>query len=393
MARLLSLHGFSADYYHAGLKKEERQQRQDEWIKGNINTMVCTNAFGMGIDKPDVRLVVHVHLPESLEHYYQEAGRAGRDGQLSHVYLLTDQKDEASLFANNEMRYPSTELLHHTYTCLMNHLQVPAGSGEGSSYEFDVRKFAEDFGLHAVQTAYILQTLAQEGLLFINESVSKPSQVVFTCDKVELNEAMIHFPYCEEMVKTLLRTYAGIFEQLTLIFENQLAKQLRITPDDVKARIQFLKKIQLLQYLPQSDQPRISLLRNRMYKDDFKFDTASIKKRKEAHLKRIHAIIHYAKNTEQCRSVMIALYFNDQTATKCDQCDNCKKKVNQKLSPQLFALITNSLYSHFNKSPFTQSDAIKILSDFDAIQINQCIAYLINEKKIKKLEDGKWWLI
>ncbi len=389
-AALLKMHGFSADFYHAGLKKEERNKKQEDWIRNKISIIVCTNAFGMGIDKPDVRCVVHFSIPESLENYYQEAGRAGRDGKSSNVVLLFDQREADDLYQTNTLRYPEPEILKQIYAALMNHLQVPAGAGEGQTFDFDISTFANAFKLHPVQTNYVLQTLSQEGLLYLTESAYKPSQLSFTCSKEEMRTVENNYSGTVEMIRALLRNYEGIFNYPTSIFERQLAGILRITTEQVSKQLIFLHQIGIVQYKPQSEKPQLTLLRNRMYRDDYRFNMASIRKRKEKHLERIKAMIHYATDKSLCRSMMIANYFNDADAKPCEICDNCATNTTKKISKQQFEAISQIINKLASLKPVSFEEIREKTIDLEIHQVKQVLKYMQDELLILIDSEGRY---
>ena len=216
---LLNLRGIGADFYHAALSHEERNAKQEAWIHDQIRTIVCTNAFGMGIDKPDVRTVIHADIPDCLENYYQEAGRAGRDGKKAYAVLLFDDKELAALQRLPDIHFPTVENIRIVYQSIMNYLQVASGTGEGNSYDFDITDFIKRFKLDSLLVVHSLKALEQEGLLAFNEQVFHPSKVVFTTNKELLYETEKIHPLLDPLIKTLLRTYAGIFDQQVPIHE------------------------------------------------------------------------------------------------------------------------------------------------------------------------------
>ena len=224
VAELLKLNKVNADFYHAGLSNDERTKRQEKWVNNSITTIVCTNAFGMGIDKPDVRAVVHFDIPESVENYYQEAGRAGRDGKRAYAVMLRNKKETDEMYQQTELRFPSPESLKEIYVSLMNYLQVPAGIGEGQTFDFDIALFAERFKINILKATYGIQALAQEGLLSYAEVSYKPATVVFTSSKSDLREFEEQYPGLQNMIKGLLRTYEGIFDYPATIYESLWAK-------------------------------------------------------------------------------------------------------------------------------------------------------------------------
>jgi ATP-dependent DNA helicase RecQ len=208
---LLQMHGISATNYHAGLKQEERNQRQKNWIDNRVRVIVCTNAFGMGIDKPDVRLVVHIDTPDCLENYYQEAGRAGRDGKKSYAVLLYDERDIEELNGLHAIRFPTIEQIQKAYSALTNFLQIPAYTGEYKSFNFRFDEFIRNFRLNSNEALYALKALESDGWLELNEKSFTPSTLVFTTSKKELAEFERHYSQHEPLLTSLLRSYEGIF--------------------------------------------------------------------------------------------------------------------------------------------------------------------------------------
>ena len=257
VARFLVNHGIPADFYHAGLTMLERSQKQDAWTSNRVRAIVATNAFGMGIDKPDVRTVIHADVPDCLENYYQEAGRAGRDGKKSYAILLYQPSELEALKEQIEIRFPDLDQIKQVYQAVYNYLQVPTGAGAGEYFVFDMTRFLQNFKLDARQTLYAIQALEQDGWLTFNEQNFKPSTLGFVCDKSALYRFEEEHPNFEPLIKALLRSYEGIYDQSTAISENNLAYLLREKEEKVKQLLLQLHKAGLVEYEPKSEDPQI----------------------------------------------------------------------------------------------------------------------------------------
>ncbi len=392
IADLLKQHKFNADFYHAGLSNNDRTLKQDNWVNDKINTIVCTNAFGMGIDKPNVRVVVHYNIPESLENYYQEAGRAGRDGKKSYAVLLHEKKESDDLFEINNLRYPDHKTLKKIYIDLMNHLQVPAGIGEGQVFDFDMAIFSDTFKWNVLQATYGLQALAQEGLIHFTEISFKPSQLVFTISKKELTEFEKREPLLEPIIKALLRSYEGIFDYPTVIYESLIAKFLSTPIDDIKKKLLLLHQMQIINYIPQTEKPQLGLLKNRMYQDDFKFNIQDLNIRKQKHVERIKTIVDYTANTANCRSVTIANYFNDKNLQPCGICDNCYNNKEVKLNDEIFLKISSKIKELLKKQPIPYSQVEVLFREFEKENIWKVIHFLQSENIVSTDQSGNFIL-
>lgn len=388
VADLLRMNGIDADFYHAGLSSEERSRKQEEWIKNKVRVIVCTNAFGMGIDKPDVRVVVHYDVPDCLENYYQEAGRAGRDGKKAYAVLLYSDKELEELQQQPDIRFPDPEIIKKTYTAVMNHLQVAAGGGEGESFDFDMGIFTTAFKLDVLVTTYALRALEQQGVLFLSDSFFKPSTVVFTCNKQALEDFLTHQPEFDDLVKALLRSYEGILDFPASVNEWQLAKFSGIRKDIVVVQLQQLSKFGIIDYIPQKDKPQIVLLQNRMYADSFAMNLEDHLKRKKLYAQRVEAVIGFVTNIADCRSNLVSSYFNAPLAKNCGICDNCINKKALEISQHEFDAIADKLLQLATSEKLTVTDIFKNLTSVQKERYGKVLDYLQSERKLHINREG-----
>lgn len=389
IADLLLLNKINATYYHAGLSNEERNKRQEDWINNTARVIACTNAFGMGIDKPNVRVVVHYDVPDCLENYYQEAGRAGRDGKRAYAVLLYSNRELQDLQLQTNIRYPAKDEIKKVYTAIMNHLQIAAGSGEGLSVDFDLSTFAAAFKINILTATYSIKTLEQEEILRFNEVFFKPSTIVFTAEKDQLNAFEQQYPQLEAIIKGLLRSYEGIFDFAAGINEMQLAKFIQKKLPDVLKELQQLHQSGIIAYSPRKDKPQVTLLQNRMYADSFVINLADYLQRKQNFEKRIQAITKYVQQTIMCRSRMIAAYFNDPGVKACGICDNCINQNDLVISIEEFEMIAGKIFQQLSLHPILPKELIKKLTGIKKEKCWKVINYLQAEKKINVTKTGE----
>ena len=378
LSDLINLHKIKSDYYHAGLPADERALKQEEWIEGKTRVIVCTNAFGMGIDKPDVRLVIHFDMPDSVENYYQEAGRAGRDGKKSYAVLLLAGNEKETLISGLEQRFPTSEMIRKTYFHLMDFLGVAAGLGEGMSYDFDLSTFCRNFNLNVIDTSYAIQAMVRGGLIFFNEDFFRPSTTEFICDKNAINDFDEQY---QPLIKGLLRSYEGVFDRRVYINEVQLAEFISWPVDHVKKGLELLHLHKIISYSAQGNKPSVTLLLNRMYSDDYFFDLKSHFERKEIYRKKIEDITAYSTLTT-CRSIFIANYFNDKSGKNCRICDNCILNHSNTTDSEFIKMSKDVLKMITEK----EIDAKELISHFPEKMFWTIIKYLESENLV--IHDG-----
>jgi ATP-dependent DNA helicase RecQ len=386
---LLQLQGISSDYYHAGLDSVERNQKQEDWIRNRTRIIACTNAFGMGIDKPDVRLVVHADIPDCLENYYQEAGRAGRDQKNAYAVLLYDNQDIDDLKKLSAQRFPEPTEIRKVYQSVANYLQVPAGGGEGLLYDFDITDFLKKFKIDSHIALYSLKALEQENWLSFNEQSFRPATVRFTTSKEYLYEFEKKYPALEVVIKTLLRSYEGIFDQPVFIFEKMIAGILRKDVDDIRQQLFQLQRAGLIEYEPQKDSPHILFTKPRARAEDVAINLATYNYRKERMEQRVTKMIKYVQEETECRSQIIANYFGDQEVRPCGICDNCLRKKGTSLNKEEFETIHHRIVNIVKYEPLLIKDLLLKLTGIKKEKAWKVIEFLQAEHKIE-MDNGGW---
>jgi len=389
ISELLRLQNISADFYHAGLPQEERNRKQEEWISNKIRVIVCTNAFGMGIDKPDVKTVIHADVPDCLENYYQEAGRAGRDGKISYAVLLYDERDLYELEQMASLRFPSLDTIRGIYQAVANYLQIPAGDGEGQYYDFDISDFLRKFKLISHAVLYSLKALEQDGWVAFNEQVFLPSTVMFSTNKDALYDFEKTNPKLELCIKTLLRAYEGIFDQATSVSEKMMAGLMKKNPGDVTQQLTLLHQYGIITYQPQKDTPQLLLLRNRIRAEDISINMVAYNRRKEQFQKRMKQMASYVKEDSQCRSRITGSYFGDSMIKPCGICDNCLKQKTVNLTKEEFETLHHRIINMVKYEPLHTKDLLQKLNTVKKEKAWKVIEFLQAENKIEMDAGGK----
>lgn len=388
IANLLKLNNISADFYHAGLLQEERNQRQEDWIQNKTRVIVCTNAFGMGIDKPDVRSVVHMDIPDNLENYYQEAGRAGRDGKRSYAVLLYTQIELEELKKLPDIKYPAVSEIKKVYQALANYLQIPVGVGEGIYYEFNLNEFVKNFKLDIFLVINAIKALEQDGHITFNEQIFLPSKIGFTCDKDELLAFENAHPHLENLIKYLLRGYEGIFDNEVSINEKLLTRLTKLSTEELDTQLKQLQAFGMINYQLQRETPQIFFLENRAPAQHLTFNHTDFLKRRQQYQLRIDAMEKYITPEDNCRSKYIGNYFGDINMKPCGICDNCLQRKNMHLSAEEFTRISETILHHLKGDSAEIKFLLDRLNGFKKDKIWKVLDYLQSEGKIVVNEKG-----
>lgn len=323
IAEMLEKEGISATYYHAGLSAESRNIRQEAWLSGTSKIMVATNAFGMGIDKPDVRFVIHADLPDSIEAYFQEAGRAGRDGKKAMAVLLYNKTDSIRLKKGIAEKFPPPEMIRRIYQALGNYLKLAVGFGKGMSFDFNLVEFARVYQFSIIYTFSALKILERDGYIELTDELNRPSQVHFRVNRDDLYKFQVANQAFDDFIKLVLRSYTGMFTEYTGINEEVLAKRAGTTREVVYKFLNALDQQKIIHYIPRKDTPFIVFTRERIDASRLDISKDNYQTRKKIYEQQVAAMLHYATSTAKCRSQLLLDYFDEQNPTRCGECDVC----------------------------------------------------------------------
>ncbi|MCO5948772.1 RecQ family ATP-dependent DNA helicase [Mucilaginibacter flavidus] len=342
IAKFYTTNGIKADYYHAGLEAAVRSRKQESWKTNKTRIIVATNAFGMGIDKPDVRFVIHKDMPDSLEAYYQEAGRAGRDEHKAYGVLLYNYADRLRQEKKFELSFPTVAEVKQVYHYLANYYSLAYEAGEGTSMDLDLGDFCSRFKLDAIKTLNALKFLEQDDYLSFNESVFLPSRFRFEVGNEELYNFQIQNPGWDPFIKTILRSYGGAFDNFVNIREFDLARRSQMSAQQVIEGLKQLDEYHILSYKQQTDKPQVTWLKPRQHNESLYINKKLIDDRKATYRKKMEGVFAYAE-TKRCRSQMLLYYFDERNADKCGVCDVCLEEKRQTSAAEIFDDITNEL--------------------------------------------------
>ena len=388
IANYLRSNKIAADFYHAGLDAKTRDQKQSNWMQNKTRIIVCTNAFGMGIDKPDVRFVVHIDLPDSLEAYFQEAGRAGRDEQKAYSVLLYNKGDKMELERNVTTSFPTIEEIKQIYQALANYYQMPTGSGAGVTLNFDIVALCETYKLQALTVFNSLKFLEKEGYISTTDALHQPSRVKFELNREDLYKFQVASPLFDGFIKLLLRSYSGLFDNFVKINEFDLAKKMKTSRDEIIKKINYLQQHKLLTYAPQTELPQLTFEQERI---DIKNLTISKENHfilKQRATERMESVIHYADSIHKCRSQILLSYFGETNTYRCNQCDICLEENKKILHTDEFENISRQIKELLALHPMQLANLINALTEGNEDKRIRTIQWLLDNNQLRYNEEN-----
>lgn len=344
VAELLVAHGISSDYYHAGLSDEIRDKKQLSWTNGETRVIVATNAFGMGIDKPDVRFVIHWDIPDAIENYFQESGRAGRDGKSASAVLLFSPADKNKLLDSIRKKFPPAEKIKDIYEALCNYLQIPIGSGKENIYDFSMMDFVSKYRLPLIETFNSLQLLQREGYVEFTEEINNPSRVHFIVGRDDLYRFQVANETFDSFIKLLLRSYTGMFSEYVAINEDLLSKKTGVTRDTIYQYLVKLSSFNIIRYIPGRKTAMVIFREERLERKALLISPENYLHVKERYTDRLNNMISYAESEEQCRSAVLLDYFGEESG-ECGRCDVCQANNGKEITNSEFENIRSGIES------------------------------------------------
>lgn len=383
-AEFLSNNGIKSDFYHAGLDPKTRSRKQDEWIKNKTRVMVCTNAFGMGIDKPDVRTVVHIDLTESLEAYYQEAGRGGRDGKKAYAVALYDDADIKSLEQSSTLKFPEIDTVKQVYGAIGNYCKVATEAGEGQSFVFDISEFCKSYKLKALDVANSLAVLQQNDYLIANDALQEGSKLLFTTSHEEIYRLQVANRRLEPYIKTILRTYGGVYDDYVVIRETDIARNMSVPAEHVKNALLYLQKTGAADYQPALNEPSITFLQARVATDRLFIDTQLLAFRKQIHEQNVNSVISYVTNPHLCRTLQLVRYFNELNSEPCGVCDVClAQKKQAQTEEELTQVLQQQITETVNAEKMTVEHLVRRLGKYKQDDALKVIRWMLENEQLQ----------
>lgn len=386
ISQFLNRNHITATFYHAGLNDETKDSRQKAWLKGEFRVMVATNAFGMGIDKPDVRVVIHADVPDSPEAYFQEAGRAGRDGMKAYAVLLFCARDKITLKQRVSDTFPEKSYIRKIYEDINFYYQMAMGDGRGCTFAFNIDEFCRNFRHFPVQTDSALKILTRAGYLEYTDEQDNASRIMFTITKEELYRIREQSEDTEKLLRILLRTYTGLFTDYAYISEDNLSTRSGLSKQQIYETLLSLSRQHILHYIPAKKTPYIIYTRERQETERVYLSKEVYEDRKESYVQRINAMIEYAESENRCRSRMLLRYFGEKNEHNCGQCDVCLQQHQSGLKSGEFEAISQQLQALLKENPLSLQE-IKDKMQVPENHLIKVVSYLISEEIIRQ-ENG-----